>query len=1117
MQFANSQALSWLLALIPCALVLIGYFVWKRRLKASLGHAPMISAMMSEVSITRQIASGIASLLGIALLIVALLQPQWGQADQLVSRSGIDVVFALDLSRSMLAQDVAPSRLDAAKKEISTTLKQLAGDRAGLVVFTSVSFAQSPLTSDYGALRFYLRKLKPGQMPMGGTSVGRAIFDGVDLLIGNDEKREDGSPTMKRAKNQIIVLITDGEDHESDPMAAARQAHDENIHIVTVGLGSAKGERIPTYNQDGSISGYQRNRKGELVYSKLDASTLKKIASETGGVYIPYKGENSVAYALVDYINALEKSELEAMMKQHYKERFFLFLIPGILLLLVGFLLGDRRRPRAKRVGAGGDGEVTKYLLTSLILCAPLFTGCEEVLMREVESVKQANSLIEKGKPEDALKLYDEASETLPPLPELSYNKGRAQMELDSEVALAQEAFAKALETDDPHLRFDALYNLGLALAKQEKWKDAYETFQQALMIYATNPEWQASAKYQDAVVNMEVAWQKLFPPCATLEDDSEENDSPEQATALEEMKVEDRTLCGGDDDFYVIPVVPGSRVTIKATFEDLREVLDPERVFLPRQEDLQLVLTDRSGQRIIAVDQGVRDDGDKSANITSFTSKLGRRSRVKRQVLDLVVAPEMLGEGSSEMLLKLKAGDEREFKYAFDVEVIPPCLALEDQFEPNNTQSQAKPLEATANSLHFCPGGDDWFTFDVAQGDHLFVDLQTQQDMELERPPVLAFEVRDARGKVVKTGEADGGFLTAQLWQADAEQRYFVRVFDPSKEGVEQGPYALSLYHYGACPESNDRYEDNNDPQSATQLDPQIQSHRYLRICPNDRDFFTVTLPEPKQQSNPAAPQPAPTQGNQADVKKRNLSMALTPVVSPIPKESELKEVANDVPPDAELQPRPLAFVVLDPSNGALLAQGKPEEVAPSEDATNTTANGGEPEQQEPALPGKLILNHELEAEQALLGVQGPELFYHLDSMNPSGGQQNQDDQQQDSDDQQDSENQDDQQQEQQDDGSGEDENKEQEQQDDGDGKDGQEEEQEEQEKKDGEQDQPSDEKSEEEEQNPSNQPPEQMEEAKRMQRVEDILRALEDNDDNFQMRKALENAPGRYIEKNW
>ena len=137
----------------------------------------------------------------------------------------------------VLARDVVPSRLDAAKKEISTTLEQLAGDRAGLVVFTSVSFAQSPLTSDYGALRFYLRKLKPGQMPFGGTSIGRAIFDGVDLLSG-DAREEDGVPRMKRSKNQIIVLITDGEDHVAGFRAFDRigkRDHPEGLDSLVVG------------------------------------------------------------------------------------------------------------------------------------------------------------------------------------------------------------------------------------------------------------------------------------------------------------------------------------------------------------------------------------------------------------------------------------------------------------------------------------------------------------------------------------------------------------------------------------------------------------------------------------------------------------------------------------------------------------------------------------------------------------------------------------------------------------------------------------------------------------------------------------------------------------------
>lgn len=220
MHFARPDNLYLLLLLAPMVLALIGYFWWKRRLRDKIGHSHLIQAMAARHSNRRQVARGVLVIVAVALLCVAAAQPQWGQDDRTIKRFGVDLVFALDLSNSMRAQDIPPSRLQAAKDEIETTLQTLSGDRVGLVVFTAISFAQSPLTTDYGAIRFYLDKLEAGQMPIGGTSVGQALLDSAELLTGKtlngqiEESEEADESDDDRAKNQVIVLITDGEDHE---------------------------------------------------------------------------------------------------------------------------------------------------------------------------------------------------------------------------------------------------------------------------------------------------------------------------------------------------------------------------------------------------------------------------------------------------------------------------------------------------------------------------------------------------------------------------------------------------------------------------------------------------------------------------------------------------------------------------------------------------------------------------------------------------------------------------------------------------------------------------------------------------------------------------------------
>ncbi|MFU8806203.1 MAG: VWA domain-containing protein, partial [Bradymonadaceae bacterium] len=270
MHFARPENLYFLFLLIPIAGLWAWYAYWKRRARARAGDAHLIEAMSALSSPRRALAQSICVFTATALLILAVAQPQWGRTDREVSRMGLDIVFALDLSRSMLASDVAPNRLQAARDELRTIMSRLDGDRVGLVVFTSISFAQSPLTTDYSAINFFLERLHPDQIPVGGTSIGAAMRDSIEVLLGRplSANGQDASE-MQRAKNQVVVLITDGEDHESDPLAAAQLARDHGIKVVSVGIGSPQGAQVPTYDERGNFSGYLRGRDGEYVVTRL--------------------------------------------------------------------------------------------------------------------------------------------------------------------------------------------------------------------------------------------------------------------------------------------------------------------------------------------------------------------------------------------------------------------------------------------------------------------------------------------------------------------------------------------------------------------------------------------------------------------------------------------------------------------------------------------------------------------------------------------------------------------------------------------------------------------------------------------------------------------------------
>lgn len=1049
MQFAQPQNLWSLLVLLPMVGAYVFWWMWKHRLMERIGERDLLMAMAATRSARRQVARAVFVLLGTALLCIAVAQPQWGQTNRAIKRTGVDVVFALDLSASMGARDVAPSRLEAAKNEIETTLEVLRGDRVGLVVFTAVSFVQTPLTTDYGAIRFYLDRLKPGQMPLGGTSLGRAVVDSVELLTGKRvAESEQANVEMRRAKNQIVVLITDGEDHESDPRSASQLAQTNDIKIVTVGFGSAEGERIPVLRPDGSLAGYKRDREGNVVRTSLDDETLKQMADATGGRYIHYAGENSVANDLVNYINALEKSEVETMLKERYRERYAFFAVPGLLLLILSLLLGERK-PKNRR-----KSDAAKVALVGLVASIALFgSGCERAFEDTLGSVDEGNEYIEAGEYEKALEQYRRAEAQIPARPELHYDIGRALLGLERWDEAA-DAFARALETDDLSLRFDSLFNLALAHAGKESWREAWETYRDALALAAKNPGVIDEARKAEARWNLEVAWRRFYPPCSKLEDAHEDNDEPGTATKLEENKVDKATLCGLDDDYYVVGAIPGTHVSLRATFRELRDEPDEEQAYLPNAADLQIAIFDQTGDNVLVVDQG-----DPAAPTSGPPTE--------RTIDRFLVEEGMVSGEMPHVLVKVTAAEHLEFEYDLEIESIPPCHALEDEFEDNDGPDESKLLQPGNHNLHYCGADEDWFAVQTELGDSFFIDVQRPPDAERERPAALGFEIYDANGRVVATGEEEGAFLTAGVRDITRPGRYMVRVFGQTDD--EQGPYQLDLYNYAPCIVGDDRFEENDTANAASQLDQTQPVHRYLRACDADPDYYRIDFTEDQKPED------------------RKVEMGLARVSTPAPG-ADPTEAPN------------FEFDLVSRSGDQILVPGyKPELPENAE---------------EPSVPiALLVQKEEIEEDAAILRVTGENEFYHLVQLNVQNPEQDQQDQQdqQEEQDQQESDDESSDSEEQEDSSSGEEDEQSEEQDEGGDSEEERDEE--------GEEEQPEPQSGEEEP------PPEEGESAEQQLspeeveegRLEDILKALEQTDDNFQMRKALENIPGRYIEKDW
>ena len=338
MTFAKPIFLYGLLISLP----LMGLFLlWAGRRRradlARLGNPTLVQRLSSTVNWRGRRWRDALWLVVLALLLITLARPLWGTVTQTVEQEGIEVMVALDVSQSMLAQDIKPDRLSRAKMEIADLMTRLGGDEIGLVLFSGASFIQFPLTSDYATARTFLDNARPEVISRPGTAIGDAIRT---AMAGFD---------MSRASQKVIVLITDGEDHGGDALAMAQTAAEQGIMLYTIGFGSPQGEPIPEHDSQGEIIGYKKDQQGQVVLSKLDEATLQQIAQVGGGQYFRATADGSELTALVSELDTLQKAELSAQFEIRGIERFQTFLLTALALMIAREFIPDRVLPRAAR------------------------------------------------------------------------------------------------------------------------------------------------------------------------------------------------------------------------------------------------------------------------------------------------------------------------------------------------------------------------------------------------------------------------------------------------------------------------------------------------------------------------------------------------------------------------------------------------------------------------------------------------------------------------------------------------------------------------------------------------------------------------------------------------
>lgn len=332
MRWGNPNAL-FALIIVPVMIYLYRYAAIKRRrTMATLGDAGLLNKLVSTAGPGRRRLKAALIVVAAALMILGLARPQFGAGLRQMHSSGRDVVFVLDISNSMLAQDVSPSRLDAAKAEIAGLLDKLEGDQAGLVIFAGEAFLQCPLTLDYRAMRTLLDGVEPSSLPTPGTNLSEAILESIKVF----KKSEN------RAK--VVILLTDGEDHSGSVEEAAKEAAKNNVKIYTVGIGdnSASGAPIPIRRPDGSIA-YKKDNDGNNIMTRLDEETLQKIALATGGKY-HYAGKNLELDKVYAKVREMDGAKGQSSFYTEYEDRFQWLLIPAFMLLIAEAFITEKKK-----------------------------------------------------------------------------------------------------------------------------------------------------------------------------------------------------------------------------------------------------------------------------------------------------------------------------------------------------------------------------------------------------------------------------------------------------------------------------------------------------------------------------------------------------------------------------------------------------------------------------------------------------------------------------------------------------------------------------------------------------------------------------------------------------
>ncbi|WP_224484183.1 vWA domain-containing protein [Robertkochia aurantiaca] len=343
-QIDNDIYFYGLLVIPAVVLLFLIYQFWKRRRQKQFASAELLNKLSPERSLFKPVLKLLIVCLALASLVVGLANPKVGTKMETVKREGVDVVFAIDVSKSMLAEDIAPNRLEKAKRIVSEIINSLASDRVGIIAYAGQAYPQLPITTDYSAAKMFLQGMNTDMMSSQGTAIDQAIELAQTFYDDQDQT------------NRVLFLISDGEDHSQRAVEAVEAAVEDGIKIFTIGVGTGKGGRIPL-RRNGVIESYKKDNKGDVVITRLDEETLKAIAANGNGVYIDGDNTETVKETVTEILAGLDKKEFESKQFADFKDQFQWFIALALLLLIIDIFLLERRTAWLKKLNLFNEKE----------------------------------------------------------------------------------------------------------------------------------------------------------------------------------------------------------------------------------------------------------------------------------------------------------------------------------------------------------------------------------------------------------------------------------------------------------------------------------------------------------------------------------------------------------------------------------------------------------------------------------------------------------------------------------------------------------------------------------------------------------------------------------------